>query len=105
MQNHYHLSPFPIPRVHGPYESIWKGLALVDSPHTAVDRGSNSALRKGSRADTADTARAPSPKAMSGDIVEPPLLLHAGYPHINRGTLHRYYLRSSRMQRIGGRGC
>ena len=42
---------------------------LVDSPRTVVDRGSNSALRKGNRADTADIAWAPLPKAMSGDIV------------------------------------
>ena len=42
---------------------------LADSPHTVVDRGSNSEPRKGSRADIADNEWAPLPKAMSGDIV------------------------------------
>ena len=61
-----HLRSFPTPEVHEPYVSIWRGLELADNPHMVARRGSNSALRRESKANNLGNAWALLPMAMNG---------------------------------------
>ena len=73
MQNRHYSTFSPTPEARGPSGSTWRGPEVVDNVHMLVGRDSKAEPRKGSRADIAENAMAPPPKAMSGDKADSPV--------------------------------